>query len=309
MQHFFRAILLFSFLVASQVIAQELPDKDIEIIELTGNIHVLRGIGGNIAVYSGDDGVFIVDDDMPPLAGKVDAAIRSIRDEPVRMVFNTHWHFDHTGGNEHFGNQGSLIVAHDNVYERMSTTQFSSFFGTESPPSPKAALPVVTFDQGISFHLNGGTIRALHIANAHTDGDAVLFFEEANIVHTGDLFSNRQYPFIDISSGGSARGMLKAADELIAMLNDATVIIPGHGPVANLADMQKFREMLFTVIHRIQLLIDDDKSLDEILTLSPTLNYDDVWAWDFLPPERFTKVVYDSLIQEALEKSTEKSAN
>jgi glyoxylase-like metal-dependent hydrolase (beta-lactamase superfamily II) len=274
--------------------AQGLSDKDVQITELADNIHVLMAVGGNIAVSSGSDGLFIIDDSMPPLAEKIEAALRTIRDEPVRMVFNTHWHFDHTGGNRHFGEQGALIVAHDNVRERMSTKQFS--FNMKSLPSPKTALPVVTFDQGISFHLNGDTIRALHIANGHTDGDAVLFFEGANIVHTGDLFTNRQYPFIDLSGGGSAQGMLAAVDTLIPMLNEDTIIIPGHGPIATLEDVQTYRSMLYTVINRIQLLIDEGKTADEVIALRPSVNFDATWAWSFLPAERWNRLIYDSLI-------------
>jgi glyoxylase-like metal-dependent hydrolase (beta-lactamase superfamily II) len=216
------------------------------------------------------------------------------------MVFNTHWHFDHTGGNRHFGEQGALIVAHDNVRERMSTKQFS--FNMKSLPSPKTALPVVTFDQGISFHLNGDTIRALHIANGHTDGDAVLFFEGANIVHTGDLFTNRQYPFIDLSGGGSAQGMLAAVDTLIPMLNEDTIIIPGHGPIATLEDVQTYRSMLYTVISRIQLLIDEGKTADEVIALQPSVNFDAAWAWSFLPAERWNRLIYDSLVADTPDK-------
>jgi glyoxylase-like metal-dependent hydrolase (beta-lactamase superfamily II) len=254
------------------------------------------GVGGNIAVSNGPDGVFIVDDDMPPIAAKIEAAVRSIQDEPVRMVFNTHWHFDHAGGNKHFGEQGALIVAHDNVRERMSSKQLSALFNTETKPSPDVALPVVTFDQSITFHLNGGTIRALHVPLGHTDGDAVLFFEEANIVHMGDLFFNRMYPVIDISAGGSARGMIAAITTILPMLNEDTVIIPGHGPVGDISDLKAFREMLTIVTNRIQLLVDEGKTLEETTALSPTINYDDTWAWQFMPPERFIRLIYDSVV-------------
>jgi glyoxylase-like metal-dependent hydrolase (beta-lactamase superfamily II) len=292
------SLLLISLLSFTNIcaIAQETPDKDVKIIKLTDNIHVLMGIGGNIAVSSGADGVFIVDDDMPPIAAKIEAAVRSIQDEPVRMVFNTHWHFDHTGGNKHFGEQGALIVAHDNVRERMSTKQLSALFNTETKPSADVALPVVTFDQTITFHLNGGTIRAMHVPAGHTDGDSVLFFEEANIVHMGDLFFNRMYPVIDINAGGSARGMIAAIDTVLPMLNADTVLIPGHGPVGDVDDLKAFRNMLAVVTNRIQLLVDDGKTLEEVIALSPTINFDDPWAWEFMPPERFVKLVYNSVV-------------
>ncbi len=300
-------LILISCLASLAASAQEIPDKDVQITKLTENIHVLMAVGGNIAVSSGSDGLFIIDDGLPSgsMAEKIEAALRTIRDEPVRMVFNTHWHFDHTGGNRHFGEQGALIVAHDNVRERMSTKQFSSFFNIESLPSPNIALPVVTFDQGISFHLNGDTIRALHIANGHTDGDAVLFFEGANIVHTGDLFTNRQYPFIDLSGGGSARGMLAAVDTLIPMLSEDTIIIPGHGPIATLEDVQAYRTMLYTVINRIQLLIDEGKTADEVISLQPSVNFDAIWAWSFLPAERWNRLIYDSLVADTPDKEAD----
>ena len=294
--HLFKFLIIASIFVSLNSNAQETPDKEVEVIKLAEGIHMLMGVGGNIAVSNGADGVFIVDDDMPPIAAKIEAAVRSIQDEPVRMVFNTHWHFDHAGGNKHFGEQGALIVAHDNVRERMSTKQFSALFNNETKPSPNVALPVVTFDHSISFHLNDSTIRALHIPMGHTDGDAVLFFEEANIVHMGDLFFNRMYPVIDISAGGSARGMIAAIDTVLPMLNADTVIIPGHGPVGNVKGLKEFQEMLSIVTNRIQLLVDEGKSLEEVNALSPTINYDGVWAWNFMPPERFTQLIYDSVV-------------
>jgi len=211
------------------------------------------------------------------------------------MLFNTHWHFDHVGGNEHFAKQGALIVAHDNVRERMSTEQFSRFTNARVMPSPDAAVPVVTFDSTISFHLNGMTIKAVHIPLGHTDGDSILFFEEANIVHMGDLFFNEMYPVIDISAGGSAWGMIDAIDTALAMLNEDTVLIPGHGAVAGVAELEAFQTMLKTVANRIQLLIDDGKTADEVVALQPTGNFDATWAWQFMPGERFTRLVYDSL--------------
>jgi len=286
----------FLLLLALSANAQTSLDKEVQITELAPGIHVLMGMGGNIGVFSGEDGVFIIDDDMPPLAKKIEAAVRSIQDEPVRMVFNTHWHFDHTGGNKHFGELGALIVAHDNVRERMSSKQFSALFNSETPASPKVALPVVTFDRTISFHLNGDTVKAVHIPLGHTDGDAVLFFEAANVVHMGDLFFNEMYPVIDISAGGSAWGMIDAIDTVLPMLNEDTVIIPGHGAVGGIKELKAFQTMLKRVSLRIELLINDGKSIDEILVLQPTLSYDGIWAWEFMPPERFTRLVHDSLI-------------
>jgi glyoxylase-like metal-dependent hydrolase (beta-lactamase superfamily II) len=282
-------------LTATGLQAQDTDEPAVEVIQLTDNIHVLMGMGGNIGVLSGEDGVFMIDDDMPPMAEKIDAAVRTIRDEPVRMLFNTHWHFDHAGGNEHFGKQGTVIVAHDNVRERLSTPQFSALTNGVSPPSPDAAIPVVTFDNTITFHLNGATVRAEHVPLGHTDGDAVLFFEEANVVHMGDLFFNKMYPVIDISASGSARGMIRAIDIVLPKLDEETVIIPGHGPVAGITELKEFRTMLETVTNRVQMLQAEGKTADEVVARKPSINFDEEWAWQFMPPERFVRMVYDSL--------------
>jgi cyclase len=272
-------------------------ETEIKVIALTDNLHVLMGLGGNIAVSSGSDGVFIIDDDLKPLANKIAAAIATISDQPVKMVFNTHWHFDHSGGNEHFGESGAVIVAHDNVRERMSTTQFSSFFGTETKPSPDAALPVITFGSTATFYRNGMKISAIHVAPAHTDGDAIFIFEEDNVVHLGDVFFNRMYPFIDITSGGSITGIIAAVDQIIPMLNEETRIIPGHGPIGNLDDLRNYRSMLMLVSARMQALINEGKTREQAIALHPTTSFDEDWAWDFLPADRWAGLIYDSLVE------------
>ncbi len=270
--------------------------------ELTPNIHVIAGAGGNIGVFSGADGVFVIDDGMPnviePVARAI-ASIESIGDKPVRMLFNTHWHFDHVGANEYFAGQGTVIIAHDNVRKRMSTSQFSKLMNADTKPSPPAALPVVTFDRTVTFHLNGDTVTATHIPNAHTDGDAVLYFAAANVVHMGDLFFNGRYPVIDVSSGGSVTGLIAAVDSLLPTVDAQTKIIPGHGPLANVDDLRAYRDMLGTAVRRINLLIDDGKTSDEVIAMRPTINFDEQWAWEFMPPERWVALVYDSLISDA----------
>ena len=265
--------------------------------KITDGLHVVMGVGGNIAVSSGADGVLMVDDDMPPVAGKIAAAIATITDQPVDMVFNTHWHFDHTGGNRYFGEQGALIIAHDNVRARMAVDQKSLLTNSVTKASPKVALPVVTFDNEISFHMNGQTIVAKHVKRpAHTDGDAILYFKEANVIHMGDNFFNRLYPVVDISAGGTADGMIAAMDTVIAEANADTVIIPGHGPVSDLDGLKAFRAMLDTVNQRIRSLVAQGKTADEVVALKPTTDYDAEWAWEFMPAERWTRLMYDSAV-------------
>ena len=270
---------------------------EVKIIPLSHNIHMLMGMGGNIAVTTGADGTFIIDDDMPPLATKIEAAIRSISDVPVRMVFNTHWHFDHTGGNEYFGKQGAVIIAHDNVRQRMSAKQFSALVDNETPPSPNASLPVVTFSDTLTLHLNGHTIEAIHLPPAHTDGDAIILFADANIAHLGDLFFNRMYPVVDISAGGSVQGMIDAIDLMVPMLNEATQVIPGHGEVSNVTGLLEFQLMLQTVLGRVQRMIEEGKTADEVVELGPSAEFDAHWAWEFMPPERWNRLVYDSVVE------------
>lgn len=275
----------------------EIPEKA-RVQKITEGLHVVMGAGGNIAVSSGPDGVFIIDDDMPPIAEKISEAIATITDQPVSMVFNTHWHFDHTGGNKFFADKGALIVAHDNVRARMSVDAYSKFTNSINKASPKEALPVVTFSDAISFHLNGQTIRAEHVERpAHTDGDSIIWFEEANVVHMGDNFFNKMYPVIDISAGGTADGMVAAMDAVIARVNADTVIIPGHGPVTDVDDLRGFRKMLDTVNKRIRLLVEEGKTADEVVAANPTAEYDAEWAWNFMPVDRWTRLMYDSVVQ------------
>lgn len=277
----------------------EIPEQA-SVEQVAPGLHVIRAVGGNIALSAGPDGVLIVDDDMPPVAGKIAAAIATVTPEPVSLVFNTHWHFDHAGGNRYFGERGALIVAQDNVRKRLSEKQFSKLSGTTTPPAPAAALPVITFDQQLTFHLNGLTIRAEHVAQpAHTDGDAIIFFEEINVVHMGDTFFNGLYPVVDISAGGTADGILAAIDAVMPRLNASTVVIPGHGPVSDREGLRVFREMLGTVNERIKDLLAAGKTADEVVALQPTRNYDAEWAWSFMPAERWTRLMYDSAVASA----------
>ena len=206
---------------------QDFEAVEIETSDLGGGIHMLVGEGGNIGVSAGEDGVFVVDDQFAPLTEKILAAIGEFSDEPPAYVVNTHWHFDHTGGNENMGKAGAVIVAHENVRTRMSTDQFIEAFQREVPASPAIALPVVTFSNDVTFHYNGTEIRVMHRPAAHTDGDAVVMFVEQNVLHTGDLFFNRLFPFIDGSSGGSIEGMIDATDSLLGLVDEETQIIPG----------------------------------------------------------------------------------
>jgi len=291
-----RSVLLALALVPLAAAAQQDFSKvEITTDKLGANTYMLTGGGGNLGVSVGDDGVFIVDDQFAPLTPKITAAIAKLTNKPVRFVINTHWHFDHTGGNENFGNAGAVIVAHDNVRKRMSMEQFIEFLNMPIKPSPRAALPVVTFPSELRFHLNGEEIHAFHVAAAHTDGDAIVHFRTSNVIHLGDVFFNKLYPFIDTSSGGAIDGVIAACDKVLAMAGDNTKLIPGHGPLATKADLKAYRDMLSTVAERVRKQVREGKKLDEVVASKPTAEFDAVWGKGFLPAPKFVEMVFKNL--------------
>ena len=258
-------------------------------------IYMLEGAGGNLGLSVGEDGAFLVDDQFAPLSGKIMAAIAELTDAPVEFLVNTHWHFDHTGGNEPFGNAGAVIVAHDNVRVRMSTGQFMEALGQTVPPSPEVALPVVTFDDELTLHWNGETIHAFHPGPAHTDGDVILHFEQADVFHMGDNFFNGFYPFVDVGSDGDINGMIAAGYRVLAMSNAGTRIIPGHGPLATPDDLRDWLRVLRATRESIQDLIDQGMSEDEAVAANPTAEYDESHGSGFMNPETYTRLIYQSL--------------
>ncbi|MGD2180852.1 MBL fold metallo-hydrolase [Lusitaniella coriacea] len=287
-----------SFALGATPLFAQTPDFEsvqIETIPLRDGIYMLVGEGGNIGVSAGEDGVFLIDDQFAPLTEKIVAAIRTISSEPVRFLINTHWHFDHTGGNENFGKAGVVIVAHDNVRDRMSTEQIIEVIGRTFPPSPTAALPIITFNDTMTFHLNGETIHAFHVDSAHTDGDAIVHFKEANIIHTGDTYFNGFYPFIDVESGGSIEGMIAAIEGLLLLIDDETHIIPGHGPLSNQAELMVYLEMLKTVRDRVKAAIDRGMSSEDFIASEPMADFPSTWGQGFLSTEQFLQIVYADL--------------
>jgi len=275
--------------------AQDFSDVVIETTAVSGNIHMLQGAGGNLAICSGEDGVILVDDQFAPLTEKIRAAIGEVSDGDIRFVLNTHWHGDHVGGNENLGKAGTLIVAHDNVRVRMSTEQFNELFDRSTPASPKDALPVVTFNDTATFHLNGETIRAFHVPPAHTDGDSIVHFVNSDVVHMGDLYFQGKYPFIDVDSGGSIDGVIAAADQVLAMVDDNTKIIPGHGPLSNKAELMEYRNMLSDIRKIVADMMAAGKSAEEIQAAMPTKPWDEVWGGGFMKPDVFASIVVRSL--------------
>lgn len=252
-------------------------------------IAVLFGSGGNIGVSYGADGTVLIDDQFAPLTPKIEAAIAALGATPVRFLLNTHWHGDHSGGNENFGKAGALIMAHDHVRERMAADQAKD--GKTAAP---AALPVVTYHDGIVLHLNGSSVRTIHAPHAHTDGDSIIIWKGANVVHMGDTFFNQvSLPYVDLGSGGSAQGVLAAANRVLAMIDDKTVVIPGHGPVSNKAGLTAYRDMLADVIGRVAGARAAGKSLEEVIAMKPAARYE--VKDGFISGDAFTTAVYKSL--------------
>jgi glyoxylase-like metal-dependent hydrolase (beta-lactamase superfamily II) len=287
------AVVALAVAVAPAAAQQDFSKVEIKAEKVAEGIHMLTGAGGNIGLSVGKSGTYVIDDQYAPLTDKILAAIRAITPDPVRFVVNTHWHADHTGGNENLGKAGALLVAHENVRRRMSVEQFLG--ERRVPASPEAALPVVTFADGVTFHWNGDEIRVYHVAPAHTDGDAVVHFLEADVVHMGDLFFNGGYPFVDVSSGGRIDGVIAAAEKVLATIGDKTRLIPGHGPLATKADLQAYRDGLKTLRDRIAKLKAEGKSRAEVIAAKPTADHDAKWGGGFMKGDTFTGLAYDSL--------------
>ena len=270
---------------------QDMSDVEITTIPLESDLFMLVGRGGNIGLSVGEDGAFLIDDQFAPLTDKILAAVAEVTDQPVRWVLNTHWHGDHTGGNENLGNAGAMIVAHRNVYRRMNPDEFADLMGRSSQ-APRAALPVVTFDAGVQFHWNGRHIDVTHIGQAHTDGDAVVHFPRANVFHMGDTFFRGRYPFVDVDSGGGVDGVIAAANFVLERSNEGTRIIPGHGDLASPEHLREYRDMLEVVRMRVASLVANGRTEEQVVAAAPTADLDEAWGAN---SERFVRAVYQSL--------------
>jgi len=278
--------------------AQDPREVKIETIKVTESVYMLIGPqSGNIGLCVGRDGNFMIDDQYAHHTGPILQAAAAVNDDPIRFLVNTHWHGDHTGGNENMAGEGALIVAHENVRVRMSADQFMSAFNNTVPASPEAARPVITFTESMTFHWNGDAIHIFHVANAHTDGDAIIHFRSNNVIHMGDTFFNGFYPFIDVGSGGSIDGVIAAADKVLAMADPQTRIIPGHGPLATSRELRTYRDMLRAVRQNVQTLVRHGKTREETIAAKPSADYDEAWGSGFMNPETFIGLVYDSLAQ------------
>jgi glyoxylase-like metal-dependent hydrolase (beta-lactamase superfamily II) len=222
-------------------------------------------------------------------------AIRKISDKPIRIVVNTHYHADHVGGNEAIGSAGAMIIAHDNIRARMTTEQVSIFMQETTPPYAKDALPLVTFNDRMSLHMNGETATAYHVAHGHTDGDSIIHFPVSNVIHMGDMFFNGLYPYVDLDAGGSVQGLIDAADLALSLADDATRIIPGHGPLGVTEDLRSYRDYLAKAVANVQQLIDQDMDLQQVIAAEPTREWDVALGKVWITPPQFVTFIYNSL--------------
>lgn len=285
------------FALTPLAVAAEFEDVTITTTPVSGSIFMMQGAGGNLAVSVGEDGVVLIDDQFAPLSERILAAIAELSDKPVSFVINTHWHFDHTGGNENLGAHGSTIIAHENVRERMSRDGHIKALDYHVPASPESALPVITFNDRATIHFNGEAITAYHTPGAHTDGDSIIHFPDSNVIHMGDDYFNGSYPFIDRSSGGSVQGLIDAVQKGLGLCTAGTQVIPGHGPLTNCAGLESYGQMVADAAGKIQNLIDQGMTLEQVIAARPTAATDEELGKGFIKPEQFVMFIHQSLTE------------
>ncbi|MEK6372134.1 MAG: MBL fold metallo-hydrolase [Acidobacteriota bacterium] len=281
-----KVLVILSVFVAVSAFAQQQDFSKVQmrVIRVAGNVYMLQGAGGNIGVSVGDDGIVIVDDQFAPLAPKIKEALKAITDKPVKYVINTHYHGDHTGGNEIFGREGT-IVAHENVRKRLESG--TTVLGSKKPPAPKGALPVITFNDRATIHVNGEDVRLIHLPHGHTDGDAMVEFTKSNVVHMGDDFFNGTFPFVDRENGGSIKGLIANLDAVLAKMDNNAFVIPGHGPLGNKAVLDGFRDALKGTVAIMNEAIKNGKTLEEVKKERTLV------AWEHLASEFVTLEIYE----------------
>lgn len=296
--YLFIFLVLFALSAGFALVQQDFSKVEIKATHVAGKIYMLEGSGGNIGVSVGEDGILMVDDQFAPLADKIRAALKDLGGGKLQFILNTHWHHDHTSGNEVFGPEAT-IIAHTNVRQRLMTKQ--NIFGQEIQPKSKAAWPIITFDASLSIHFNGEEIKAMHYPHGHTDGDAIIFFAGSNVVHMGDHFFSGMFPFVDLASGGNVEGFIENVETVISELPTDVKIIPGHGPLSNLDDLKNYYQMLVETTEIVRKRIDSGKNLDEIKSEGLPEKWQS-WSGQFISTDRWIDTMYNSLSKSAVHK-------
>jgi cyclase len=287
---------IFLFLSLSNFDTIYASHLEINSTKLINNMYNIHGSGGNVILFTGNDGAIIVDDQYAPVTKKLKSLIANLTDKPIKFVINTHWHPDHVGGNEKLGETGAIIISHDNVRKRLNTVQFLEFINQTIPPLSKNGLPIITFSENITFHQNNDEIQIFHLNEGHTDGDSAVFFVKNNVIHVGDDFSDRSYPFMDLSSGGSVDGLISSLQTILLKINKDTIVVGGHSGVSNQTKVREYLNMLIDVRNVISNMIKDGKTLNEIIQSKPTSRYDNIYHdYSFIKPKDFVTNVYMSL--------------
>ncbi|HYH10478.1 MAG TPA: MBL fold metallo-hydrolase [Thermoanaerobaculia bacterium] len=276
-------------LAASAVAQQDFSKVEVKATKVAGSVYMLTGAGGNIGASVGDDGIVIVDDQYAPLAPKIEAALKSITDKPVRFILNTHYHGDHTGGNEHFG-KSAPIVAHENVRKRLATGSVRG--GTTIPAAPAGALPVLTFNDSVTIHLNGEDVRAVHMPHGHTDGDSVIWFTKSNVVHMGDDYFNGFFPFVDTENGGSVSGLIENIDKVLSTIPNDARVIPGHGPLSDKAGLRAFLDVLRGTREVVAKGVAAGKTAAQLKEEKALAQWDAAWGQGFIKTNAWIDTLY-----------------
>lgn len=284
------SLILFWLVYAQIAIGQD--EVKIESIKVTDQIYMFTGSGGNLGLFIGQDGTFLIDDQFAPLTEKIIAEVKAVGGDFPKFLINTHYHGDHTGGNENLGKGGTLIISHDNVRDRLRNGAFIREFNMKMAEVDPAGLPVITFSEDISFHLNGDTVQAIHVPHSHTDGDAIIYFSSANVIHAGDVIFSGFYPFIDVSHGGSIKGMINGVKLILSLSDENTKIIPGHGPLTNRAELSSYLTMLETAYERLRKLKADGKTAQEAIAAKPLADLEEEWGDGLFNGDKWIEIIY-----------------
>lgn len=281
--------LLLALVMTMTATAQQRDFSTVEVkaTKVAGSVYMITGAGGNIGVSAGEDGLVVIDDQYAPLAPKIEAALKTIVDKPVRFILNTHFHGDHTGGNEYFG-KSAPIVAHENVRKRLVTGRTGA---NPTPPAPAGALPVLTFNDSVTIHLNGEDVKAVHMPHGHTDGDSVIWFTKSNVVHMGDDFFNGTFPFVDTDSGGSVKGLIANLEKVLSTVPDGAKIIPGHGPLSDKAGLRKFVDVLKATQDVVAKGIAAGKTAEQLKSEKALADWDS-WGQGFIKTDTWIDTLY-----------------